>query len=167
MPSANIVVTKEQDNYGNIKNIRFFGGGFGHGVGMSQFGAGYMATKLNQAYYNILRHYYKGINLGTIPVTVTGEEVKQTFWAPIGRAQIVIVDTNAPKIAVMINGKDHEFPITKPLFQKEYKIDISRFIDDGENAIVFYPPSLGRTATVYVELVEKYGKSAEYQNDEG
>ena len=165
LPSANIVVTKEQDNYGNLVNIRFFGGGFGHGVGMSQFGAGYMATKLNQAYYNILRHYYKGINLGTIPVTVNGDEVKQTFWAPIGRAQIVVVDTNAPKIAVMINGKDHEFPITKPLFQKEYKIDISRFIDDGENVIVYYPPSLGRTVTLYVELVEKYGKSAEYQND--
>ena len=39
-----------------------FIGGFGHGVGMSQYGAGYMATKLKQPYYNILRHYYTGIN---------------------------------------------------------------------------------------------------------
>ena len=158
LPSANAIFVKELDNYGNIVNITVYGGGFGHGVGMSQFGAGYMATKLNQSYYNILRHYYTGINLGTMPVTVSGEEIKQTFWAPIGRAQIVITDTNAGKIAVMINGKNHEFPVAKTMFQKEYKIDISRYIDDGENTIIFYPPSLGRTVTLYVELVEKYGK---------
>ena len=33
------------DSEGNIVDIIIHGGGFGHGVGMSQFGAGYMATK--------------------------------------------------------------------------------------------------------------------------
>ena len=159
MPSANVVFEKEIDKYGNVLKIKAFGGGFGHGVGMSQFGAGYMASKLNQSYYNILRHYYSGINLGTMPVTVSGEEVRQTFWAPIGRAQIVVTDTNAGKIAVMINGKNHEIPVMKNIFQKDYRIDISRYIEDGYNTIVFYPPSLGRTVTLYVELVEKYGRT--------
>ena len=157
LPSANIIIEKKLDNYGNITDITIYGGGFGHGVGMSQYGAGYMASKLNQPYYNILRHYYTDINLGTLPVTVCGEEVKQTFWAPIGRAQLIITNANAPKITVMINGKIHEFPINKTIFQKEYKIDISRYIEDGENTVVFYPPSLGRSVTLYVELVEKYG----------
>ena len=67
LPSANVVFEKKVDNYGNITDITAYGGGFGHGVGMSQFGAGYMATKLKQPYYNILRHYYSGISLGTIP----------------------------------------------------------------------------------------------------
>ena len=120
-----------------------------------------MSTKLKQPYYNILRHYYTGINLGTMPVTVFGEEVKQTFWAPIGRAQIVVTNSTAPKIAVMINGKVREFPVTKTIFQKDYRIDISRYIEDGSNTIVFYPPSLGRTITLYVEVVEKYGRSDE------
>jgi len=62
LPSANAVFEKTIDNYGNVKSIRIYGGGYGHGVGMSQFGAGYMATKLKQPYYNILRHYYNGIN---------------------------------------------------------------------------------------------------------
>jgi stage II sporulation protein D len=158
LPSANVVFEKELNKLGNITKITAFGGGFGHGVGMSQFGAGYMATKLHQPYYNILRHYYTGINLGTMPVTVCGEDIKQTFWAPIGRAHIVVTDTNAGKISVMINGKDHEFPIMKSVFQKEYKIDISRFIEDGENTIVYHTPSLGRSASLYVELVEKYGR---------
>ena len=157
LPSANVVFEKKLDNYGNVTDIVAYGGGFGHGVGMSQYGAGYMATKLNQPYYNILRHYYTGINLGTIPVTVCGNEVKQTFWAPIGRAQLVITNSTAAKIAVMINGKTVEFPVMKTVFQKDYRIDISRYIEDGSNTIVFYPPTLGRAVTLYVELVEKYG----------
>ena len=164
LPSANVVFEKNIDSYGNVKSIKAYGGGFGHGVGMSQFGAGYMATRLNQPYYNILRHYYTGINLGTIPVTVCGEEVKQTFWAPIGRAQIVVKDTNAAKIAVMINGKNHEFTISKSIFQKECKIDISRHIDDGFNTVVFYPPTLGRSVTLYIELVEKYGRISSHND---
>ena len=158
LPSANAVFEKKLDKYGNVQNIIVYGGGFGHGVGMSQFGAGYMATKLGQPYYNILRHYYTDINLGTVPVTVSGNDVKQNFWAPIGRAQIVITDTTAPKIAVMINGREHEFPIAKPVFSREYKVDISRYIDDGFNTITFHAPSLGRSVKVYVELVEKYPK---------
>ena len=157
LPSANIVFEKNLDNYGNVTDITIFGGGFGHGVGMSQYGAGYMATKLNQPYYNILRHYYTGINLGTMPKTICGEEVKETFWAPIGRAQLVITNSTAAKIAVKINGRTLEFPVTKTIFQKDYRIDISRYIEDGENTIVYYPPTLGRAVTLYVELVEKYG----------
>ena len=147
------------DSYGNVTDIVIKGGGFGHGVGMSQYGAGYMAVKMKQPYYNIIRHYYTGVNLGTAPVTVCGEEVKQSFWAPVGRAQIVIKDSTAGKLAVMINGKKVEFPVTKMIFQKDFRIDISRYIEDGENTIVFYPPSLGRSVTLYVELVEKYAES--------
>ena len=165
LPSANAVFEKELDNYGNVQTIKIFGGGFGHGVGMSQFGAGYMATKLRQPYYNILRHYYTDINLGTVPVTVSGEDIKQTFWAPIGRAQIVVAETSSPKLAVMINGKEHEFTLAMPIFHREHKIDISRFIDDGFNTVTFHAPSLGRSVKVYVELVERYNKP-NYQDDE-
>ena len=165
LPSANAVFEKGLDNYGNVQTITVYGGGFGHGVGMSQFGAGYMATKLRQPYYNILRHYYNGINLGTVPVTVSGEDVKQAFWAPIGRAQIVVTETNAPKLAVMINGKEHEFPIAMQFFHREHKIDISRYVDDGFNTVTFHAPSLGRSVKVYIELVEKYAKPI-YQDDE-
>ncbi len=165
LPSANAVFELKTDNYGNVENIKVYGGGFGHGVGMSQFGAGYMATKLQQPYYNILRHYYTGINLGTIPVTVSKEDVTQTFWAPIGRAQIIITDTTAPKLAVMINGREHEFLISKPVFHKEFKVDISRYIDDGFNTITIHAPSLGRSVTAYIELVEKY-KRLQYTPEE-
>jgi len=154
LPSANVVFEKKLDNIGNITDITAYGGGFGHGVGMSQYGAGYMASKLEQPYYNILRHYYTGIALGTYPVDVSSKEVEQTFWAPLGRAHIVIIGPSAPKINVMINGKTHEFNVGHSLFHRGTKVDISRYIEDGQNRILFYPTYI--PMKVYVELVESY-----------
>ena len=163
LPSANIVFDKTLDNYGNVTDITINGGGFGHGVGMSQYGAGFLATKLNQPYYNILRHYYSGISLGTKPIIVDKEAVKQTFWAPIGRAQIVLVGQAPQKIEVEINGKNEEFIINKGLFQKETRIDISRYIEDGANTIIFKPTV--SSIKLYVELVEAYQKNKCFEED--
>ncbi len=156
LPSANVVFEKELDNNGNIVDIKAFGGGFGHGVGMSQFGAGFMATKLNQPYYNILRHYYKGISLGTKPVIVKKQDVEQRFWSPIGRASIIIADQVVPKVEATINGKKQTFLLNKSFFQKDCKIDISRFIEDGENIIVFHPAEC--PLKMYIEVVESFQK---------
>lgn len=59
LPSANFVVS-----YINSKNpvYKFSGGGFGHGVGLSQWGAGKMGS-LGYTFDEILKHYYKGITL--------------------------------------------------------------------------------------------------------
>lgn len=154
LPSANVIFEKKLDDIGNVTDITAYGGGFGHGVGMSQFGAGYMGTKMKQPYYNILRHYYKGISLGTKPIEISHKEVEQTFWAPVGRAHIVIVGPSVPKIRVMINEKTHELNVNRTLFRKEAKIDISRLIEDGQNKILFYPTYF--PMKVYIELVESY-----------
>ena len=161
LPSANVVFEKKIDNNGNVIDIIAYGGGFGHGVGMSQFGAGYMASRLHQPYYNILRHYYKGISLGTLPVEISNKEVEQVFWAPIGRAEIVISGLSVPKIDVMINEKTHTFNVNRTLLQKDVKIDISGYIDDGQNKVLFYPTYFPVKA--YVEVVESYD-NAEHNN---
>jgi len=158
LPSANVVFEKTIDNEGNVTDITAYGGGFGHGVGMSQFGAGYLAQKLEQPYYNILRHYYTGISLGTKPVKVDKEDVQQNFWSPIGRANIVIIGQVVPKIEVTINGKTHDFTMNKSFFQKDTRIDISRYIEDGHNTVTFHPSVC--PLNMYVELVEKREKPA-------
>ena len=163
LPSANVIFEKEIDSYGNIIDVKAFGGGFGHGVGMSQFGAGFMATKKNQPYYNILRHYYSGISLGTKPVEIKDSPIKQTFWAPIGRAEIIVIGQIPPKIEVEINGKKEQFNIEKGLFQKEARIDISRYIEDGANTIIFNPSVC--SMKVYVEIIEKYAEKAVEEDD--
>ncbi|HEX2207353.1 MAG TPA: SpoIID/LytB domain-containing protein [Longimicrobium sp.] len=49
---------------GEVRGFEAFGGGWGHGVGLSQTGAVGMAEK-GYSYEEILRHYYQGIDLTT------------------------------------------------------------------------------------------------------
>ena len=44
------------------KTITFNVTGYGHGVGMSQYGADFMARQ-GSSYEDILKHYYKGIEI--------------------------------------------------------------------------------------------------------
>ena len=59
LPSANFVISKIE---AAVPVYKFAGGGFGHGVGLSQWGAGKMASQ-GYTYDEILKHYYKGIEL--------------------------------------------------------------------------------------------------------
>jgi SpoIID/LytB domain protein len=45
-----------------IKNMNIYGGGFGHGVGMSQYGA-IGLSRQGKNYDEILKTYYKGIEI--------------------------------------------------------------------------------------------------------
>ena len=59
LPSAYLAF-EEDGGYINI-----YGGGFGHGVGMSQFAAGTL-TKNGESYKNVLKRYYTDIKLSTV-----------------------------------------------------------------------------------------------------
>lgn len=59
-------------------SFSFIGAGFGHGVGMSQYGAGYLSSH-GVGYDAILKHYYSGIKLGTMPKKVSYNNYNQTF----------------------------------------------------------------------------------------
>ena len=58
LTSANVVFLLKKDNLGNLCQIIAYGGGHGHGVGMSQYGAAYMGQKLNFNFIQILKKYY-------------------------------------------------------------------------------------------------------------
>ena len=59
-----------------------------------------------------------GISLGTKPTVVYNKKLEQRFWAPIGRAEIVVISPIVSKINVIINGKNYEFPLSKNILQK-------------------------------------------------
>lgn len=64
LPSAYFVPDLIRDKKdGILKEIRITGGGYGHGVGMSQNGAKIMAQN-GMKYEDIMKFYYEGISLG-------------------------------------------------------------------------------------------------------
>lgn len=65
LPSTLIFVEEERDPRTKaLQGFRVYGGGFGHGVGLSQTGAVGMAEK-GATFEEILKHYYQGIELQT------------------------------------------------------------------------------------------------------
>ena len=65
LPSAFACIDFERDIEGNIHDIIITGGGYGHGVGMSQYGT-YGLTLLGKTYDQIIEHYYPGSQLVNI-----------------------------------------------------------------------------------------------------
>jgi stage II sporulation protein D len=62
LPSAFAYIDFERDNEGNILEIIIKGGGYGHGVGMSQYGT-YGLTLIGRSWQQIIEHYYPGSQL--------------------------------------------------------------------------------------------------------
>lgn len=57
LPSAAFALEANLDASGKLQSLTFWGGGYGHGVGMSQAGADGLG-KLGKTYPEILQHYY-------------------------------------------------------------------------------------------------------------
>lgn len=62
LPSAFAALDIARDLHGNIMQVTIFGGGNGHGVGLSQTGARGLAQR-GYGYKDILQHYYPGVEI--------------------------------------------------------------------------------------------------------
>jgi stage II sporulation protein D len=156
LPSANVVFEHEYNDNGDLIYVKAYGGGFGHGVGMSQFGAGYMATELGKSFDEILKHYYTGISLGTEPVILSSaksqKEASQTFWTSKGKAKLIVDNKyKVNYIDTIINGVEEKFGFD---IDKRYnEIDISKYLHKGMNTINYnFPENIGGVR-LYIELV--------------
>ncbi len=157
LPSANFVIDENSDENGNLTGINITGGGFGHGVGMSQFGAGYMATKLNMPYEKILQHYYKGISLSTEPFILSSNTSQnhftQTFFSKNNNVKLVV--DNKYKVGYIdtkINDIEEKINLDKS--KRLNKIDISNCVKNGFNTIEFFYPASehNKGLRIYIEL---------------
>ena len=170
LPSANVVFENIKDESGNLVSVKAYGGGFGHGVGMSQYGAGFMGNELHLSYDKILQHYYSGITLGTKPVIISSDPtqlaVTQHFYAPTKKAKIIIDNKfYVTKLMAEINGDMRTFDLPPALLgaNRFTEIDISKYIKQGKNTIVFSSPDFAdsgfkKALRLYVELVKKDDK---------
>lgn len=163
LPSANVVFDNEYDENGLLTGVHAYGGGFGHGVGLSQFGAGFMGSELHMSYDKILQHYYSEVTLSTKPVIISAnnaqQAVTQNFYTKNKYAK-VIVDNKfmVSKLIININGKENTFKLEPSIIKRTAEIDISKYIKDGRNTVTFYYPldeGDKKALRLYVELVKK------------
>ncbi len=150
LPSANFVIDISDD-----KVIKFFGGGFGHGVGLSQWGAGKMAS-LGYTFDEILQHYYKGIKLAAIPIKVHKGKIfsDSIYYTKKETADLYVKnDTKADLLKITVNNREIEFDLNS---HKKY-LDISRYLKNGENKITYelYGDKLSINDFVQVFIVVK------------
>lgn len=154
LPSANVVFKYEKDEKGNWNNIIAYGGGFGHGCGLSQYGAMYMAKDCKMSFETILKHYYNGICIGTKPFELGHNYVPQAFYVPKDKAVLVIPDRKDMKV---IQLKINETIVNLDLsgYGSRVEADISKYINPKElNIVTFTPPCHNKLDKRHVEWVK-------------
>lgn len=65
LPSAYFTLEESRGGDGNLQGYKIVGGGYGHGVGMSQNGAKGMA-QAGKSYQEILSYFYQEVELGNV-----------------------------------------------------------------------------------------------------
>jgi hypothetical protein len=162
LPSANLVFTPRHDAKGNLVGMLANGGGFGHGVGMSQLGASWM-HKHGYKFPQIIEHYYRGVSLGSTPIAVgpgyPGEPVVTRFDVsrPEGMLWVQEGDGGNPSpfnrdvVRLKLNGK--ELTVSPEGYRSGIRVD--SFLKPGDlNALVLYPDAAHpeRTLRAWIEL---------------
>lgn len=136
LPSANIVFEAISDGK-NIVGYKVIGGGYGHGVGLSQYGASGMAKK-GHTYNEILKHYYSGISIGSYPVKCDLKNIqncKSTFYLKDKNAKLLLNYSHKPhNLTFDINGQ--KILINAKNFDKNIgQVEIKKFLKKGVNSI--------------------------------
>lgn len=160
LPSANCVFEHLVDQNGKLTKIIAHGGGFGHAVGMSQYGAGFMATHFSKSFDQILKWYYHDISIATIPVVLSADNphvVTQNFYITKKTATLIIDNKfNISTLQVTINGKKLNFNLKNPSSNGgTHRVNIAQYVKSGKNTISFHTPGevrRSKSIKLYVEI---------------
>jgi hypothetical protein len=143
---------------GTFAGVWATGGGWGHNVGMSQYGA-HGRGNAGQNFLQILKAYYTGVDIGSYPIDIgrdpgTGPPtLRQVFIAPNGIGTLVIRPTGGlKKLAVHINETYDLILNEDQLSAPVVSIDISPYLVPGENTIQYNPVGRYGSATVNVNV---------------
>lgn len=138
------MITVNNNPDGTLNNVVATGGGWGHNTGMSQYGA-HGHGLAGQTFLQILKHYYRGVDIGTYPISVKRNEGSyadpdmQSFSAPSGHATLVVrARTDFNRFSVTVNG-NHFYVGKFQLVGGKYERDISQYLVPGINTVIFKP----------------------------
>ena len=131
---------------GTLASITVIGGGWGHNVGMSQYGA-HGRGKSGQTFDQILGFYYKDTAIGSYPIdidrdpSVSPRVWRQRFISPNGKGTLEIrPDLAAGRMEGMhieVNGSKTIQISKDDLAQPIFRLDVSQYMQIGENVVDF------------------------------
>jgi len=121
---------------GAVESVVFYGGGFGHNVGMSQYGAQGRALRGQDA-ETILTGYYTAVDvqvaLGTPPTLLSGAPVRRRFHFRRGLGVVVLEAGHAlTHLTVIANGKALE---VRPPAGEHVELDVTDLLVGGANDV--------------------------------
>lgn len=147
-------VTRNAD--GTVNQVTVWGGGWGHNVGMSQYGAQGRA-RAGQTFLQILKAYYTGVDIGSYPIDIGREPgsgtptLRQSFYAPNALGTLHVRRADMRKLRIHVNGL-HDIALDDAeLADGEATVDLSPYLVAGVNTIQYNPAGHG-TATVTVAV---------------
>jgi peptidoglycan hydrolase-like amidase len=136
-PSAIDVVVNAD---GTAGNLTVYGGGWGHNLGMSQYGA-HGRGKSGYSFIEILQAYYTGVDVGSFPIDIgrtpgSAPTLRQQFVAPTAQGTLQIRATDDLKgLRVHLNELyDLSFDAAA-LASGLLEVDVSPYLVPGINVI--------------------------------
>lgn len=149
-----IEVTHNAD--GTVNQLTAWGGGWGHNVGLSQYGA-HGRGRAGQTFLEILKAYYTGVDIGAHPIDIgrapgTGAPtLRQQFIAPNARGTLVVRPTDLKGLRVHINGLYDIVLDEAALSADMVSLDVSPYLTAGLNTVQYNP--VGRTGRATVTVI--------------
>ncbi|HEV8591158.1 MAG TPA: SpoIID/LytB domain-containing protein [Pyrinomonadaceae bacterium] len=142
---------------GTLASLTASGGGWGHNVGMSQYGA-HGRGRAGQTFLQILKAYYTGVDVGSYPISIgrdpgTGPPtLRQEFFAPNAIGTLEIRNATFKGLAIHINGTYDIILDEEELADGSESVDLSPYLIQGVNTIQYNPVGRNGSATVNVNV---------------
>ncbi|MBX7062052.1 MAG: SpoIID/LytB domain-containing protein [Pyrinomonadaceae bacterium] len=141
------------DGSGGFGGVIAYGGGWGHNVGMSQYGANGRGLA-GQSFLQILKAYYTGVEIGTYPITVDPKlDVAgrtQSIYVPGNVAYLIVKPYRMKRLDLQINGTYVSYWFSG-LPGSTITLDISQYVVQGLNTIEYDP--IGAQGQASVQIV--------------
>lgn len=140
---------------GTVREVVVYGGGWGHNLGMSQYGANGRG-RAGQDFLEILKAYYTGIDVGSFPIDIgrvpgsAAPTLRQQFIAPNASGSLEIRAEGLKGLRVHFNELyDMSFD-EAALASGVLRVDVSPYLVAGLNVVQYNPVGREGTATVSV-----------------
>jgi peptidoglycan hydrolase-like amidase len=148
-PNSPSALTLTRDAAGRVSEAGFVGGGFGHNVGMSQYGAHGRALR-GHDFSRILAEYYTGVALSSAPVVMPagGPVAALELALPEGRATLVVENAGLAGLRIDVNGRTLR---VRPRRTETVEADLTPWLRRGANRVRLAPEGVEGVAVVRVQ----------------